>query len=153
MTRRLAAVAFTLVLAGCAQPNKATGFTEPAATPQAATTTTPPPRAEDEYDGAQRLVGALNEAGVACLNWERTENPIGADERGSCYVGTQEIVASIYANHEDAAAEPESKGVLLAGVSDVDVVVGGNWTLSCDEADLCQQIADDFGGELVHIDA
>lgn len=111
------------------------------------------PRAAQEYDGAQRLVGASNAAGVACLNWERTENPIGAVERGSCYVGTEEIVASIYGDRTEAEAEPTNKAQLLAGIGDVDMIVGGNWTLSCDTEELCARIARDFGGEHVHIPA
>ena len=150
MTRRLAVAALLLVVAGCGQPNKAAGFHD-TPSPSAAATSSPP-RALDEYDAVQRLVGALNEAGIACVNWERTDNPLYAKELGSCYVGTEEVVTAIYSTHEGAAAEPEIKAGMFAGLGDVDVVVGGNWTLSCDSNALCSQIEDKFGGELVHID-
>jgi hypothetical protein len=153
MTRSLATITAVVLLAGCGSS------ADRAASKPAPTVTTtrpspaPSPAAAEEYDGAQRLVGGLNEAGIACINWERTENPIGADERGSCYVGEEEIVASIYASHDEAAAQPEEKAALLVGVVDTVFVVGGNWTLSCDSTSLCRQIEQEFGGELVVIPA
>jgi hypothetical protein len=142
-----AALAVVLLAAACSSD-------KPAA-PAAAVTTkaSAAPKAADTYDGAQRLVGALNAAGVPCLNWERTEDPTGALERGSCYVGTEEIVASIYASHEDVEADQMSKVQLLAGVSDFNEVAGGNWTLSCDSAAMCSTITHQFGGRLIHVPA
>jgi hypothetical protein len=148
-----AVLAAVVLLAGCGgntdQP--ATRSTPAATTPSPSPS--PTPAGKDEYDGAQRLAGGLNEAGIACLNWERTENPIGAEERGSCYVGEEEIVASIYATAGEAAAAPEEHAALLAGISDTVMVVGGNWTLSCDSTSLCGQIEKKFGGRLVVIPA
>jgi hypothetical protein len=142
-----AALALILSAAGC-------GTNKPAApTPTATTKASAAPKAADEYDGAQRLVGALNTAGIPCLNWERTENPTGAIERGSCYVGTEEVVTSIYATHADAEADVDSKAQMLAGVGDVDEVVGGNWSLSCDSSTLCTDIERKFGGRHVHVAA
>jgi hypothetical protein len=146
---RIIAALSILALTACS--NGGTPTAAPA-TPSPVTKSSAPAAAE-EYDGAQRLVGALNGAGIECLNWERTEDPIGAVERGSCYVGTEEVVASIYADHAEAEAQPDSKAQMLAGISDVDMVVGGNWTLSCDRQDLCAQIARDFGGKHIHIPA
>jgi hypothetical protein len=142
-----AAVAVVLLATACSSDKPAV--------PAAAVTTkaSAAPKAADTYDGAQRLVGALNAAGVACLNWERTEDPTGALERGSCYVGTEEIVTSIYASHADAEADVDTKSQLLAGVDDVDVVVGGNWSLSCDTAVLCTEIGQKFGGHHYHVPA
>jgi hypothetical protein len=151
--RRLAALIALpalALLAGCGEQSEPAGRPQPAAT---ASTTSAAPKAADEYDGAQRLVGGLNEAGIACLNWERTENPIGALERGSCYIGTEEIIASIYSSDEAAADEPEQKAALLGGASDVIMVVGGNWTLSCDVRELCEQIAQKFGGTMTYLPA
>lgn len=147
--------AFLLFSAGCGnthQPDAERSKPMPALT-SSSPSPSPKPTAADEYDTAQRLVGGLNEAGIACLNWERTENPIGAEERGSCYVGTEEVVVSIYGSHKDAAADPDAKAEILRGVSDVDMVVGGNWTLSCDSEALCTEIASRFGGEQTHIPA
>jgi hypothetical protein len=155
--RAVFAAAALLLLASCG--GKSNRYAEPHTQPTPAVTTASPataaptPNAAEEYDGAQRLVGGLNQAGIACVNWERTEDPIGALERGSCYVGTEEVVTSIYASHEDAAAEPDVHADLLSGVDDVDMVVGGNWTLSCDTSQLCDEIEQKFGGEHVHIPA
>jgi hypothetical protein len=148
--RRLAALIAlpTLALSGCGGQGEPAGGSK---RPVAIIPSSAAPKAVDQYDGAQRLVGALNESGIACLNWERTENPTGAEELGSCYVGTEEIVAAIYSDHEQAAAEPQSKADLLAGIVEVDVVVGGNWTLSCDSADLCREISQKFGGVFTRI--
>jgi hypothetical protein len=156
MRRTGLAVATLIALgaAGCADS------TTPAASPATSTTAASPspsvpptPPAQDEYDTAQRLVGALNKAGTTCINWERVETPIGALERGSCYAGTEEIVASIYGSQEEAAAEPANKGEILAGVSDVVMVVGGNWTLSCETEETCERIEASFGGRLIVVPA
>lgn len=153
MTRRRAAIAALslLLLAGCGNSNRYTDPQTPAA--PAVTTAAPKPSPSDEYLSAQHLVAALNTAGVACLNWQQTDKPLNALDLGSCYVGEDEVVAATYSTHEDAAGEPDYKAALLAGVSDVNVVVGGKWTFSCDTAVLCQQIAAEFGGEMVHIPA
>lgn len=148
----LAAIAL-LTITGCADTASPANDSPAPAAAEPSPTQSPTPAAKKEYDGAQRLVGGLNEAGIACLNWERTENPIGADERGSCYVGEEELVVSIYASHDEAAAHPKEKAALLAGISDVYTIVGGNWTVSCDTRDLCALIEGQFGGELMEIPA
>lgn len=162
-SRAALAVLLLATLAGCGSNTPAASSPTEQASAQTtpATTTSPTPSpspspipvAKDEYDGAQRLLGGLTKVGIDCINWERTPDPIGADERGSCYVGEEELVVSIYATREDAAAEPESKAVILEGVADVHMVVGGNWTLSCDTQAMCQTIEESFGGKLVVIPA
>jgi hypothetical protein len=143
----LAAVAS--LVSACSNSNH---LSEPQTQPAPAVTApSPKPSPSDEYLSAQHLVAALNTAGVPCLNWEQTDNPIDALDLGSCYVGEDEIVAATYNTHEEAASEPDYKAALLEGVSDVNVVVGGKWTFSCDTTALCQQIVDKFGGELVTI--
>lgn len=153
MTRCLAALAVLplLLLAGCGDSNRYTDPQTQAA--PAVTTAAPKPSPSDEYLSAQHLVAALNTAGVPCLNWQQTDNPLNALDLGSCYVGEEEVVAATYSTHEDAAGEPDYKAGLLAGVADVNIVVGGKWTFSCDTAALCQRIAAEFGGEFVTIPA
>ncbi|MEV6493391.1 hypothetical protein AB0M20_32940, partial [Actinoplanes sp. NPDC051633] len=90
---------------------------------------------------------------LRCRNWEETQGALGALERGSCFVGSKEVVVSIYDSHEEAAGEPAAHAELLAGVSDTIMVVGENWTLSCEETSICERIESDFGGELVIIPA
>lgn len=148
----LAAIAL-LTIAGCADTTSPASSTAEPAAIEPSPAPSPTPVAKEKYDGAQRLVGGLNEAGIACINWERTENPIGADERGSCYVGEEELVVSIYASHEEAVADPQQKAAVLTGISDVYAIVGGNWTVSCDTRNLCATIEGTFGGELVEIPA
>lgn len=153
MTRRRVALAVLplLLLAGCGNSSH---LSEPQAQPApAVTTAAPKPSPSDEYLSAQHLVAALNTAGVPCLNWQQTDNPLNALDLGSCYVGEEEVVAATYSSHEEAAGEPDYKAAILKGVSDVYVVVGGKWTLSCDTTALCQQIVDKFGGELVTVAA
>jgi PBP1b-binding outer membrane lipoprotein LpoB len=147
--RRIAAAAlFVSLLAGCSSspaPATAEATAQPSPTPAF--------RAADTYDGAQRLVGGLNESGIACINYDGIDNPIGALERGSCYVGTEEVVASVYASHDDVESDVVKKVQLLAGSSDVNMVTGGNWALSCDSQTLCTDISQRFGGELHHVPA
>lgn len=148
------AAALVLLVSGCGSidaPPAPAPASAPA--PSSPPPSTPAPQASATYDSVQRLVGALNAAGIACLNWERTENPTGAVERGSCYFGTEEVVASTYETEEEAAAAPQEKASLLAGISDVNMVVGGNWTLSCDSQQLCGIIEKVFGGKHVIITA
>lgn len=128
---------------------------KPAASSVAAPTTaaaaTPTKAAAEEYGSAQRLAGDLNTAGIACLKFEQIPDATGALDRGSCYVLAEEVGVGIYASHEEAAGTPAYLAALMEGVSDVDVVVGGNWSLNCDSADLCKRIEHDFGGTYVHI--
>lgn len=104
-----------------------------------------------KYATAVQLVGALNRAGTACGGWEAVSDPIGAQERGSCHVGSEEVTTAIFTTSAAAEAEPQEKAELLAGISDVHMVVGPNWTLGCDSAGLCKTIADKFGGKMVTI--
>lgn len=149
MTRALiVSTAMLLTMTACAD-NSGTDAQPASATP----TTTTSPTARDEYSSAQQLVAGLNTAGIACINWERTDSPIGALERGTCYAGEDGIVASIYSSHADAVGAPSKLAALASGVVDISMVVGGNWTLSCDTEQLCQQVEADFGGDLVVIPA
>lgn len=143
MRHAITAAVLLLALTACSSPSASPA---PSATPTMAASPSARARAAQTYDGAQRLVGGLNEAGVACLNWERTEDPIGATERGSCYVGTEEVVTSIYASHAEVVADADSKQEMLANIGGTHMVLGGNWALSCDSEALCADIVTRFGG-------
>lgn len=138
----LAAVA--LGLAGC----DSSSSSEPE--PAAATTKPPAPA---RYDTPQALIAALEQKGVQCGGYDPTEGVIGAVGRGSCYMDGQEVVVSVYATKADAEGEPQRKHELLAGVSEVTMVVGENWTASCDQVADCRRIEAATGGRLVQIPA
>lgn len=91
--------------------------------------------------------------GIACTGYDPTDGVIGAVGRGSCYIDGEEVLVSVYATKADAEAEPQRKHALLAGVSDVVVVVGENWTASCDVVAHCERIASGVGGRLVQVPA
>lgn len=94
------------------------------------------------YQSAASVAAELKALGIDCGGWRQVSNPIGATERGSCFVGANEVVISIFQTPEQAAAEPAKKAMFLAGVSDVVMVVGQNWTASCDDAALCGRISE-----------
>jgi hypothetical protein len=104
-----------------------------------------------EFATAVQLVGALNKTGPECAGWTAVPEPIGAQERGSCHIGGEEVTTAIYTTSAAAGAEPQKKAELLAGVADVHMVVGPNWTLGCDSAELCEKITAGFGGKFVTI--
>ena len=145
----LAAAAATIGGCGSDKPSVAPAVsTAPSLSPSASPSTGPSPQ---EYDGAQRLAGALIAAGVQCVNWDAVDEPIGALERGSCYVGTEEVVVSIHESHEDASLAPSEKAEILRDVAAVIMIVGANWTLSCDTLPMCKNIAAKVGGQVVFI--
>lgn len=59
------------------------------------------------------------------------------------------MVASIYDSRGEAAAQPRLHSELVDGALEVVIIVGGNWTLSCDSTSLCRTIEVKFGGKLV----
>ena len=72
-----------------------------------------------EYATAVLLVAALNKAGTNCDGWEAVPDPIGAQERGSCQVGTEEVTTAIFTTDAATQDEPRKKAELLAGITDV----------------------------------
>ncbi|MEU8158130.1 hypothetical protein AB0B94_31130 [Micromonospora sp. NPDC048986] len=148
--RHLTAVAVLLLagaVAGCDSGSSSTPATS--GTTQAASASKTP--AATRYDTPQALVGALETGGINCGGYDPTEGVIGAVARGSCYIGDAEVVVSIYATKADAAGEPAKKHQLLAGVADVVMTVGENWTTSCDTPADCEKIAKVIGGQYTRI--
>lgn len=107
---------------------------------------------QDDYDSPQDVVAALEAEDVTCAGYTQTEGAVGAVARGTCRMDGQ-VIVSIYATGGDAKKEPERKRDLLGGKVDVTMVVGGNWTASCDVRADCDRIADATGGALVHLPA
>ncbi len=110
--------------------------------------------AASRYETGEQLISDLDGAGILCANYKPIDDPIGAVERGSCNVAAYEVTVGIYADQADAAAHADEKAATLgdAGLTgEVVTVVGGNWTLGCDERALCERLADEFGGELVAV--
>jgi hypothetical protein len=103
-------------------------------------------------DTTQQLASAINAAGVPCMNYEEIENPVAALGRGSCYVGSDQVLVSVYESRAAAAAEPQRKANLLGGMR-VIMVVGENWTAACDSVPVCQSIEGSYGGRLVVVPA
>jgi len=109
-----------------------------------------PPRDGGRYDTPQALIAELERRGVACTGYDETEGAIGAVFRGSCYIGGQEAVVSIYATSADAQAHPRILAGLSEGIDDVDMVVGLNWTVNCDTPAMAAQLSGVLGGQVVH---
>ena len=105
----------------------------------------------DRYDTPQAVVAALEEQGVSCAGYDETQGAVGAVARGSCRMGG-EVIVSVYATEADAEGEPQRKSQLLGGLA-VTMVVGENWTASCDVLADCEKIADTTGANLVRLPA
>ncbi len=131
-----AALLLAVPLAGCG------GWVKPDPAPSPA-----------KFDTPQAVVAAMEQKGIACTGYDTTEGAIGAVGRGSCYIDGEEVLVSVYATKADAENEPQRKHQLLAGVSEVIVVVGENWTASCDLVSHCERIAAGVGGRLVRVPA
>ncbi|MDW3849644.1 hypothetical protein NMK34_23810 [Micromonospora sp. BRA006-A] len=144
-----AAVLVALALTGCSGSDE-----PPAATPTtgspAASASSRPPVDGGTFDSPLLLVEALNKGGVACKNYEAIAQPQGAVARGRCYVGADEYTIGIYASAADARAQPDFQAELLEGVSDVDMVLGRNWTVGCPGPTTCREVAEALGGEVFH---
>lgn len=93
----------------------------------------------------------MERGAAVCTDYTKTANATGALERGSCYMFLDEVVISVYAAGADARNAPEAQASLLRGISDVVMVVGQNWTASCDALASCQMIVKAVGGRLVQI--
>lgn len=131
-----AALTLAALLAGCGGSDEPT----PDPTPTAA-----------RYAQPQDLVAALETAGINCARYDPTDGAVGAVGRGSCYIGDAEVVVSVYATTADAAEEPERKRQFVGGLIDIIMVVGPNWTTSCDQLADCEMIAEATGGKLNHL--
>ncbi|MFF0822485.1 hypothetical protein ACFYUR_19150 [Micromonospora haikouensis] len=127
LARTLAAVALlAVVLAGCGSDQPAT------------------------YDTPQDVVAALDKQGVRCAGYTPISEPQNAVGRGSCDLDGEQVIVSVYATEADAEGEPERKRQLLGGM-EVRMVVGGNWTLTCTDEQMCKRLADAIGGDAVHL--
>lgn len=110
-----------------------------------------PPSDGGRYATPQGLVAEMETYGVTCTRFEGVANPTGAVARGSCYLDEHQTPISIYATTADAKAEPARMNRLLGG-SEVDMVVGVNWTVNCYDAAAARRVADAIGGQVVHLD-
>lgn len=142
------AVLAALALTGCSS-NDETPATAASASPSAPASSGPPVDG-GTYESPLLLVDALNKGGVACARYEAIANPSGATARGRCYVGPDEYTIGIYASASDARAQPDFQAELLKGVSDVDMVLGRNWTVGCPGPTTCREVAEALGGEVFH---
>lgn len=104
------------------------------------------------YGSAADLIAALGRAGVPCTGYEPVEAPTGgAIERGSCDIGADGVVVSIYESDAAALAAPQTLGQLNAGLIDTDITLGQNWTVNCDGQAMARRIAGAIGGRVVHV--
>ncbi|MEU5965964.1 hypothetical protein ABZ777_32565 [Micromonospora parva] len=155
MTRARHLLIPTLLLAaaltGCSSND------EPAAAASAATTTaaasSAPPVDGGTYDTPLLLVDALKKGGVDCTGYSAIAQPTGAVARGNCHVAGEEYTIGIYASAADARAQPNNMVELLDGVSDVDMVLGRNWTIGTPDEPSARKVAGILGGEVFHQDA
>ncbi|MBM0255512.1 hypothetical protein [Micromonospora sp. 4G55] len=167
MTRTLhlaaALLLATATLAGCsddAEPAAAPTTSNTSAAPSSAahvpTTASPtpsaprPPADGGSYDSPLVLVEALGKGGITCTGYSAIAQPRGALARGNCYVGGEEYTVGIYKSPAQARQQPNTMAELLEGVSDVNLVLGRNWTVGCPDQPSCQQVAAVLGGEVFH---
>lgn len=97
-----------------------------------------------------RLIEALSSDGIDCTDYSAIASPTGATARGSCYVSGEEYTIGIYKTEAQARQQPRTMADLLEGVSDVDLVLGRNWTVGCPDEPACRSVARALGGEVFH---
>ncbi len=111
------------------------------------------PAAAVKLDSPQAIAQRLADLGAPCGPLEARTDPLGATARASCFVGDNEVVISTYATHADAQAQWDRQSATFAGVSDVDMVIGDVWTVSCDDPAYAKRAAELLGGIYRHADA
>ncbi|WP_435125607.1 hypothetical protein [Micromonospora tulbaghiae] len=151
--RLAAAVALVAGAAGCGSEPAAAPSPTAAASPATASpspSTSPPPIDGGTYASPLLLVEALDKGGIDCTGYEAVANPTGALARGSCYVAGEEYTIGIYESPSQAREQPNAMAELLEGVSDVDLVLGRNWTVGCPDQPSCRKVAEVLGGEVFH---
>lgn len=163
---RLSVTALTLAVAltGCGgdsdpEPAAAATSASPAptsASPSASPTPSPTPAAPKppvdggKYSSPMRLIEALSLGRIDCVDYSAVASPSGAVARGSCYVLGEEYTIGIYKSEAQAREQPKSMAVLLEGVTDVNLVLGQNWTVGCPDEAARRSVARVLGGEVFH---
>lgn len=101
-------------------------------------------------DSASAIASYLEIEGAPCAKLAPQAEVIGAKERARCYVGSNEVVISVYGTQSDADANWEMLSTSLKGVSAVYYVMGDRWTLNSTDATYMRKAADILGGEYRH---
>jgi outer membrane murein-binding lipoprotein Lpp len=160
-TRHLSAVLLlATALAGCSSdPEPAVApatsaqatATSTAASPSPTSASAPkPPVDGGAYKSPLLIIEALGKGGIDCTGYEAVVNPTGAIARGSCYIAGEEYTIGIYKSATQARQQPDRLAELLKGVSDMDLVLGRNWTVGCPDEPSCRSVAAVLGGEVFH---
>lgn len=108
------------------------------------------PAAPVKLDSPQAIAQRLADLGAACGRLVPITNPLGATARASCYIGDDEVVISTYASRADAENQWDLQSTTLAGISDVDMVIGDGWTISADDPAYAVRAAALLGGVYRH---
>lgn len=118
-----------------------------------ATASSGPPTASP-YSTPAELQQALEAHHITCGNYTVvTGRPVLAISDARCHnEGGKEVVLRIYANHVDA----ESQSALLSKAAEgtnvqFDLLVGDNWTISCDNVQWLNRASTYLGGHIVHV--
>lgn len=109
-----------------------------------------PPSDGGRYDSPQDLIAAMEANGVVCAGYTETRGAVGAVARGSCRIGSDETIVSIYASETDPQRHADQMAALFQGTADTDMVIGVNWTVNCHNAAQARAIADAIGGRVFH---
>lgn len=113
--------------------------------PQAAASASPA-----SMDSPQSIAHRLDQLGIGCGSLTPISDPSGATARASCHVGGDEVVISTYLSRADVDAQWQLQSALVAGITDMDMVLGDTWTLSCDDPAYAQKAADLLDAEYRH---
>lgn len=107
--------------------------------------------AQVRLDSPQAIAQRLADLGAPCTALAPLSEPLRATARASCYVnGDDEVVISTYASHDDVEAQWDLMSTTLAGISDLDMVIGDIWTISGDDPAYVKHAADLLGGAYRH---
>jgi hypothetical protein len=90
----------------------------------------------------------LGEWGLACAHVESAAEPVGgALAWGTCTAAGEDVAIGIYASHAEVTAQWDIQSKRLKGITRVNMVLGGNYTLTGPDA-WTVQAADALRAEL-----
>lgn len=103
-----------------------------------------PPR---EFDSPQAIAARLAELGQPCPNLQPIPDPVGAESRATCYIGTDQVIISVYADASDVEENWDLHRRILGSGADVQMVIGDYWSINADDRAWGRKAAQLLGGE------
>jgi len=102
------------------------------------------------YGSVQELVSDLGRNGIQCSDVELEKAPSLAVQQGRCMVGSEELVIAIHSSVDERDNQAQQLSSLKAVINSTGaVLVGGNWLVNIDTAEMVQQVRRALGGKVI----